>query len=98
LEWTEHDENCTATIRLSVVLNYPSPMVDEIEEEDQRRLDEVRNARDWPTTAALMHERDLWWKRHRRWDPATESWVAVLALGSDDLALANLDLSGEFSH
>jgi hypothetical protein len=52
-------------------------MPDEIEQEDQHRLDQIRNAPDWPTTVALMHARDAWWRQHRRWDPATESWVPV---------------------
>jgi hypothetical protein len=34
-------------------------MADDIEQEDQRRLDQIANAPDWPTTSALMHERDL---------------------------------------
>jgi hypothetical protein len=25
----------------------------------------------------LMHDRDAWWKQHRRWEPATESWGPI---------------------
>ena len=41
-------------------------MADDIEAEDQRRLAAIATAPDWPTTVALMHARDLWWRQHRR--------------------------------
>jgi hypothetical protein len=47
-------------------------MADDIEIEDQHRLAEIAAALDWPTTAALMHDRDLWWKGHRHWDSVPE--------------------------
>jgi hypothetical protein len=37
-------------------------MLDDIDAEDQRRLAEITAAPDWPTIAALMHDRDLWWR------------------------------------
>jgi hypothetical protein len=33
-------------------------MTDEIEREDQKRLEQIASASGWPTIAALMHERD----------------------------------------
>jgi hypothetical protein len=47
-------------------------MADDIEIEDQHRLAEIAAFPDWPTTAAPMHHRELWWRGNRRWDPVPE--------------------------
>jgi hypothetical protein len=52
-------------------------MPDEIELENERRLDQIANAPDWPTTSRLMNERDTWWKQHRRWDETVKAWVPL---------------------
>jgi hypothetical protein len=62
---------------------------DEIELEDQRRLQEIANAPDWPTTSRLMNERDTWWKQHRRWVSDTAGWVPIQAPDSEGRAHTN---------